>query len=97
MAKEKRATWWKMFYHQRAVVESVSNEDAGRGLKAAFQYFDGEDIDTADLTPSAFTVFCVMRPYIDESRQDYENAVAKGKQGADVRWSKCDSHPIDSL
>ena len=72
MTKEKRATWWKMFYHQRAVIESVSDEDAGIGLKAAFRYFDGEDIDAADLTPVAFTVFCVMRPYIDESRQDYQ-------------------------
>ena len=88
MAKEKRATWWKMFYHQRAVIESVSDEDAGIGLKAAFRYFDGEDIHAADLTPVAFTVFCVMRPYIDESRQDYEAAVARGKQGADTRWSK---------
>ena len=61
-----------MFYHQRAVIESVSDEDAGIGLKAAFRYFDGEDIDAADLTPVAFTVFCVMRPYIDESRQDYQ-------------------------
>lgn len=88
MAREKRATWWKMFYHQRAAIESVSDEDAGIGLKAAFRYFDGEDVDAASLTPAAFTVFCVMRPYIDESRQDYENAVARGKQGADTRWSK---------
>ena len=50
MTKEKRATWWKMFYHQRAVIESVSDEDAGIGLKAAFRSFDGEDIDAADLT-----------------------------------------------
>ena len=66
MAKEKRATWWKMFYHQRAVVESVSDADAGSGLKAAFRYFDGEDIDPMQLSPAAFTVFCVIRPYIDE-------------------------------
>ena len=44
MSKEKRATWWKMFYHQRAVIDSISDEEVGRGLKAAFQYFDGEDI-----------------------------------------------------
>ena len=75
MTKEKRATWRKMFYHQRAVIESVSDEDAGIGLKAAFRYFDGEDIDAADLTPV-------------ESRQDYEAAVARGKHGADTRWSK---------
>ena len=78
MAKEKRATWWKMFYHQRAAIESVSNEDAGKGLKAAFQYFDGEDVNQQELTQAAFTVFCVMRPYIDESKNDYERRVQNG-------------------
>lgn len=86
MKKEKRATWWKMFYHQRAAIDSVSDADAGKGLKAAFRYFDGEDIRPEDITPGAFTVFCVMRPYMDESRQNYEEAVKNGKKGADERW-----------
>ena len=81
MAKEKRATWWKMFYHQRAVVESVSDADAGMGLKAAFRYFDGEDISPEELTPAAFTIFCIMRPYIDESKRDYEFYTEQGKRG----------------
>ena len=88
MAKEKRATWWKMFYHQRSAIESVSDAAAGSGLKAAFRYFDGEDVDPDDLTPSAFTVFCIIRPYIDESRRDYENSVANGRDGAVKRWGK---------
>ena len=86
MPKAKRATWWKMFYHQRAVIESVSDEEVGKGLKAAFQYFDGEEIDVEHLTPQAFTVFCVMRPYIDESIQDYAKAVEQGRKGANKRW-----------
>lgn len=94
MAKEKRATWWKMFYHQRAAIESVSDEDAGAGLKAAFRYFDGEDIPPESLTPQAFTVFCVIRPYIDESLRDYHSCVESGKRGAINRWGK-DSTPID--
>ena len=94
MAKEKRATWWKMFYHQRAAIESVSDEDAGAGLKAAFRYFDGEDISPESLTAQAFTVFCVIRPYIDESFQDYNSCIESGKRGARNRWGK-DSPPID--
>lgn len=70
-----------MFYHQRAAIESVLDEDAGKGLKAAFRYFDGEEISPGDLSPAAFTVFCVMRPYMDESRQSYEKAVEDGKKG----------------
>lgn len=75
-----------MFYHQRAVIESVADDDAGKGLKAAFRYFDGEDIDPADLTQAAFTVFCVMRPYMDESKRDYEEAVENGRNGGNKRW-----------
>lgn len=86
MSKLKRATWWKMFYHQRAVIESVSDNDAGMGLKAAFRYFDGESIQAEGLTQAAFTVFCVMRPYIDESRLDYENSVKNGRKGSATRW-----------
>lgn len=86
MPKPKRATWWKMFSHQRAAIESVSNADAGMGLKAAFRYFDGETISAEDLTQAAFTVFCVMRPYLDEAVQDYESAVQNGRKGAVTRW-----------
>lgn len=86
MAKPKRATWWRMLYHQRAAVESVSDEDAGQGLKAAFRYFDGGDVRPEDLTPQAFTVFCVMRPYIDESIRNYEESASNGRKGAAKRW-----------
>lgn len=96
VAKEKRATWWKMFYHQRAAIESVSDEDAGAGLKAAFRYFDGEDISHENLTPQAFTVFCVIRPYIDESFQDYNSCIENGKRGAKNRWGS-NSPPMGCL
>lgn len=75
-----------MFYHQRAAIESVSDDDAGKGLKAAFRYFDGEEVDPESLTQAVFTVFCVMRPYIDESRRDYEASVQNGRKGASERW-----------
>ena len=86
MSKEKRATWWKMLYHQRAAISSVSDEDAGKGLKAAFAYFDGDEVDTDSLTPGAFTVFCVIRPYIDESIRDFEASVACGTGETAELW-----------
>lgn len=99
MAKSKKATWWKMFYHQRAAVESVSDSDAGMGIKAAFRYFDGEEIPPGSLTPQAFTVFCVIRPYIDEAQQDYEKSVKSGQKGANRRWGDKGPHSpsIDPL
>ena len=92
MSKAKRATWWKMFSHQRAAIESVSDNDAGNGLKAAFRYFDGEDIDTESLSPAAFTVFCVIRPYMDESLMDYAESVKFGRSGGRKRWSNAASN-----
>lgn len=88
MSKEKRVTWWKMFSHQRAAVESVGDKAAGAGLKATFRYFDGEDIPDGSLSPQAFTVFCVIRPYIDEARRDFEESAKNGKRGAEARWGK---------
>lgn len=81
MAKEKRPSWWKMFSHQRAVIEAASPEDAGDGLKAAFRYFDGEEVTSEELSREAFFVFSVIRPYIDESFQDYERRVENGSKG----------------
>mgnify|MGYP006915416764 CR=1 FL=1 len=60
MRKKKGPTWWKMFEFQRPVIESVSDADAGKGLKAAFQYFSGEDVDELTLTQGAFSVFSVI-------------------------------------
>ena len=85
MSKANRATWWKMFCHQRAAINSVSDIEVGQGLKAAYAYFDGED--PGDLSPGAFTVFCVMRPYMDEAQADYEKFVADGRKGAEKRWN----------
>lgn len=96
MAREKRATWWKMLYHQRAAIESVSDEDAGAGLKAAFRYFDGEDIHPESLSLPAFTVFCVIRPYIDDAWRDYEKSVESGKEGARRRYNSPPIPPLSS-
>lgn len=85
MAREKRASWWKMFAHQRAVIESAPSVDVGDGLKAAFAYFDGEDIGNAKLSQSAFMVFCAIRPYLDEAKEDYEASVENGKRGAAIK------------
>lgn len=86
MAKEKRASWFKMFRFQRSAIESVSDEDAGLGLKAAMRYFDDDDVSPDAMTQGAFTVFCVMRPYIDEAKEAYRSSVEYGEKGACKRW-----------
>ena len=87
MSKRKgRASWWKMFYNQRATIDAISDADVGQGLKTAYAYFDGDEIDPSAISQSAFIVFCTIKPYLDEALGDYEKRVQDGKDGASERW-----------
>ncbi len=94
MAKSERAQWFKMFLHQKALIDSVPNETAGKALKAVFRYFDSQEMD--DLDPLAFAVFSAIKPYIDESFSDYQRSVETGRSGGKKRWGK-NTHPIAPL
>ena len=86
MAKQKGASWWKVFYHQRPVIESIPDSDVGAGMKAAFRYFGGEEIAKSELSQAAYIVFCSMKEQIDESKHDYALSVEKGRLGGNKRW-----------
>lgn len=85
---KKRPTWWKMFASQRAAIESIPDAEAGAGIKAAFRYFDGEEVKQESIDPLAYTTFCLIKPFIDKSIEDYEKSRDSGKKGADVRWGE---------
>lgn len=99
MAKTERAQWFKMFLHQKALIDSVPDETAGKALKAAFRYFDSREMD--ELDPLSFAVFSVVKPYIDEAFNDYQKSVDTGRAGGKKRWghaeNKEDSPPIGPL
>lgn len=83
--KEGRPSWFKMFLHQKALVDSVSDETAGMALKAAFRYFDNEEV--GELDPLAFAVFSAIKPYIDESFADFQATSEKNKENIKKRWA----------
>lgn len=83
--KDGRPSWFKMFLHQKALIDSVSDETAGKALKAAFRYFDNEEI--AELDPLAFAVFSAIKPYIDESFADFQATSEKNKENIKKRWA----------
>lgn len=85
MAKAKRATWFKCFLSSKATIDAIPDENVGKGLKAAFAYF--EDMTEPALDPLSKVVFCAMRPYIDEALADYAARVQDGKRGAGTRWN----------
>ena len=85
MARPKRASWFKLFYHNRAAIDSVSDADAGSAIKAAFAYFDRNDIDPSKMSPMAYTVFCILRPQIDEALDEYRQRVERGRESQEHR------------
>ncbi len=80
MAKSRgRPSWFKMFFNQKALIDSVPPETAGLALKAAYAYFAGEDVPKMD--PLTFAVFASIKPYIDDAFRDYELFSASGRKG----------------
>ena len=96
MAKEKRAGWWKVFRHQKPVVEAVSDADAGLAFKAAMQYFETGAIP-GELSVGAHIVLSVLLPGIDESVEDYEKSVENGRRGAQKRWDSPPNAPMEEV
>lgn len=96
MAKcSKRPAWFKMFLHQKAIIDSVDDATAGKALKAVFQYFDTGE--TVDLDQMAFIVFSAIKPYIDESFLDFQRSSEAGKKGMKNRWGKEDNPLKDPI
>lgn len=87
MAKKKdRPSWFKMFIHQKALIDSVPDETAGKALKAVFDYFEDGEIPTID--PLAFAVFSAIKPYVDESFADFEQTRKKNSENVKKRWAR---------
>lgn len=87
MAKRpSRPSWFKMFLHQKALLDAMPDETVGKALKAVFQYFDAGELP--DLDPMAFAVFAAIKPYVDESFEDFERTSEKNRRNVEARWKK---------
>ena len=76
---EKRPSWFKMFLHQKSIVDSVSDEVVGKAVKAAYHYFATREELPLDVLP--MVVYASFKPYIEESFADYERDVRNGHRG----------------
>lgn len=88
---KKRPSWFKMFLSQKALIDSVTDEEAGQAIKAVYRYFDS-GFETGEipgnLSPMVFSVFMCLKPYIDESFEEYRMSVENGLRGANARWGE---------
>lgn len=59
--REQRATWFKCFLSSKATIDAVPDENVGKGLKAAFAYFEHKTIP--ELDPLSNVVLCYASIY----------------------------------
>lgn len=76
---EKRPSWFKLFLHQKPIIDSVPDEVVGQAIKAAFHYFATKEELQLDALP--MVVYSSFKPYIEESFTDYERDVRNGHKG----------------
>ncbi len=76
---EKRPTWFKLFLHQKPIIDSVPDDVVGRAVKAAFHYFATKE--ETELDALTMVVYSSFKPYIEESFTDYERNVRNGHKG----------------
>lgn len=76
---EKRPSWFKLFLHQKPIIDSAPDEVVGRAVKAALYYFATKE--EMELDVLAMVVYSSFRPYIEESFTDYERDVRNGHKG----------------
>lgn len=88
--KANRPAWFKMFGSLKPLIDSMPDEAVGKALKAVFQYFETGEL--VELQQMEYSIFCTMKPYVDESIEDFEN---KRKQMAYTRWKG--SHPNGTM
>ena len=98
MAKKKQegAVWFRMFRHFRNMVDAVPDECAGAALKAVFAYFDTGELPT-NLDTLGYALFMTIKPAVDESNEDYKQAVERGREAVSKRWIQEDTaciHPV---
>ena len=76
---EKRPSWFKLFLHQKPIIDSVPDDVVGKAVKAAFHYFATKE--ETELDALAMVVYSSFKPYIEESFTDYERDVRNGHKG----------------
>lgn len=80
------AAWFKLYANQHgAVLNAVSDADAGHAVKAALRYLETGTLPTGLQGPVA-VVFAALRPSVDEAALDYRRKSEGGKAGNRKRW-----------
>lgn len=92
---EKRPSWFKLFLHQKPIIDSAPDDVVGKAVKAAFHYFATKE--EMELDVMTMVVYSSFKPYIEESFTDYERLSTAGKKGMRNRWGENGITPLSSV
>lgn len=81
---EKRPVWFKLFLHQKTIIDAVPDEAAGKAIKAAMAYFS-LGVAEPPVDPLAAVVFASLMDNVDQAVQDYLRDTQNGAKGGRPR------------
>lgn len=84
----KGPTWFKLHVANAHMLNAMSNETVGAGLKLALQYFQTGELPPDNVNPLVSIVFETLRASADEAIIDYKARVQDGKDGARKKKEK---------
>lgn len=82
MAKKTgRPFWFKIDMSVKPLFDAIPDEDAGRAIKAALEYFETRELDLVSLEPLTLAAFLAVKGFVDDSYSEYEQRIENGKKG----------------
>ena len=79
-------TWFKLFSRFRVFLDALSDEQAGRVIKAALAYLESGEVRPLD--PAETLLFLGLKEDIDEGIARYQERCEKNRQNVRKRWDR---------
>lgn len=83
----KGLSWFRVYASVKGALDIVSDEAAGKALKATLSYFETGEEPT-DLSIEAKIIFGILKQGADDSLSEFQARVNDGKRGAEIKKEK---------
>lgn len=77
-----RPFWFKLDTSVKPLIDAIPDENAGRAIKAALEYFETRQaVSSQDTDPLTLAAFLAMKVSVDNAYAEYEQRIENGKKG----------------
>lgn len=77
-----RPFWFKLDMSVKPLIDAIPDENAGRAIKAALEYFETRQaVSSQDTDPLTLAAFLAMKGSVDNAYSEYEQRIENGKKG----------------